>query len=945
MNDPEILFDADLVDEATIDGATDGVSSGHGMLASMMSWVRGTVARALPGHLIGGVRGALLPKVDPKAVTGPGNFDPVVLMNALQAYNKRYGAMLRGKGLLLRLGQWMPPAAFPATADSSVGGAVDTSSYHADDFEDANAAIAAIGAQRLAQPLTNQFNWLVNAILVRAAVEMAPFVYATPRFELDSTTGKATLAFDHAGETTYVNVDRDSSPLSLHRNVRSVIQGIWRATLTQQMTVVASEFMTAMRGQRLSKPVLDALEREVGDALKDHKPLAKMRGSSAAFISISKVFEACATEMAKFDRAAARNALRHGSTGLNWRNYLVHVNPSHQAEIAAAEPLGALAYASYTPALLKAVHDVNLHNTSGFLGSGGPASAEFSGALTQTFLAALRDNVNDDTRQAFAMLTPRYLCVLACGHHSIHSFERHLHTHGLSAEPDGGFAIAAAAGRRLAGALNQVMAQTPAGKPALPWSRVMTSRSLYELLVSDETDERATSALATLIGYANHMRAKGGKASDVTWHLPSPEDVLSAPAGNAIASLVPVWQSQDTIGQTHASKAALNVVRDLFAGVEPVQTRPSTDGVKPSRPLKWNPLLASVRPAYAHENDMQSGVRLAMRHGAAQKSLCSVMEVYARTSKAFSETRQMRVTDESFAFAVRGEGTPESVAPLVLEVRIPDESRLRQLSGRRTKLEGWVELSMGDISGSDMKDVYIASRVADADRPFLPAMKRHVAAALPIWVDRVHDMLERQPFQAASVFPAVASFLWCGGKLADKQKLRPLGAGTAFKLARACLGADNPHGMGLICRYAARPSQRSSTGASLLDLALDSSEPRVAKGALEGLKKNAELVKDAGELADLVQASLGKLIERHPQLLPFALSMGARMDDAAQLTWSHLHPQRRTPELDASVNEALMREVIARRDAEAALAAAAAAPAPESETVAPTRLRRRMGAV
>ena len=126
-------------------------------------------------------------------------------------------------------------------------------------------------------------------------------------------------------------------------------------------------------------------------------------------------------------------------------------------------------------------------------------------------------------------------------------------------------------------------------------------------------------------------------------------------------------------------------------------------------------------------------------------------------------------------------------------------------------------------------------------------------------------------------------------------------------------------------------------------MALDSTDYRVAQGALGGLRKNSRLGQEPGSLAGLVQASFGKLIERHPELVPLALKLGAKADEAALLAWSHLHPLRRSPHLDASINEAVMRGVIERDDV-----ARTAAPRPEPSTSQPhaaTRQRRRVGAI
>jgi hypothetical protein len=364
----------------------------------------------------------------------------------------------------------------------------------------------------------------------------------------------------------------------------------------------------------------------------------------------------------------------------------------------------------------------------------------------------------------------------------------------------------------------------------------------------------------------------------------------------------------------------------------------------PSRALKWSAELATVRSASVHENDLAGGFRLALRNPGTRKGgTWTLLDVTARTDSDVDPVRGFRINAESNAFAVRGKGTPEGVAPLVMEVRMQEQTRFRAMANRRVGPHGWSPLDMQDISGCGLTNPHMATRISDADRKTIPRMNVHANAAMANYADRVSTMLARQPFHCAAAFPAVARFLWSGGRTADDQKLRQVSVATAFKLARACVGSVNPYGMGLLCRYVTRPEHRSASGAGLLDIALDSTDYRIAQGALEGLRKNSRLAQESGGLAGLVQASFGKLIERHPELIPLALKLGARADETALLAWSHLHPQRRSPHLEASINEAVMRGVIERDDL-----ARTAAQQPEPVTSQPptaARPRRRVGAI
>jgi len=200
-------------------------------------------------------------------------------------------------------------------------------------------------------------------------------------------------------------------------------------------------------------------------------------------------------------------------------------------------------------------------------------------------------------------------------------------------------------------------------------------------------------------------------------------------------------------------------------------------------------------------------------------------------------------------------------------------------------------------------------------------------------------MLASHPYQCAAAFPAVANFLWTGGRLVDHQVLKPIGTASSFKMVRACVGSDNAHGIALLCKFALRADARSANGSSLLDLALDSKRHQCGQAALMGLGKNSRLAGTPGGMASLVQASFGKLVERHPELIPLALEYGARADRTVLAAWEALHPIRRAPGLEAAINAALMNNVID---------GSFAAPDPLSTNPAPkvtTRLHRRAGGI
>lgn len=233
------------------------------------------------------------------------------------------------------------------------------------------------------------------------------------------------------------------------------------------------------------------------------------------------------------------------------------------------------------------------------------------------------------------------------------------------------------------------------------------------------------------------------------------------------------------------------------------------------------------------------------------------------------------------------------------------------MSDRTIHSSGWSPLNMRDIAGTGIANPHIATRVADADRRAIVGMQDHTAAAMQAWANQVKVLLLQSPYRAAALFPAAARFLWTGGQLADDQALRPIATAPAFKLARACLGTGNPYGLALLCRYVTRPEQRAGNGVSILDMALEAKSKAMAQGALEGLRRNSKLA-DAGALARVVQGSMGKLVERHPELIPLALRLGAKADETVMNAWRGLHPERHSEDIQAAINHSLMNMAIER---------------------------------
>ena len=84
-------------------------------------------------------------------------------------------------------------------------------------------------------------------------------------------------------------------------------------------------------------------------------------------------------------------------------------------------------------------------------------------------------------------------------------------------------------------------------------------------------------------------------------------------------------------------------------------------------------------------------------------------------------------------------------------------------------------------------------------------------------------------------------------------------------------------------------------GLSILDIALESSKSRFPDLTIRALAQHPQFKSSPERFSDFLCQSSGKLIERHPCLLPLATQHGMRIDDMAKMAWNALHPIRQTP--------------------------------------------------
>lgn len=147
---------------------------------------------------------------------------------------------------------------------------------------------------------------------------------------------------------------------------------------------------------------------------------------------------------------------------------------------------------------------------------------------------------------------------------------------------------------------------------------------------------------------------------------------------------------------------------------------------------------------------------------------------------------------------------------------------------------------------------------------------------------------------------------------------RPLPKADVLRLARQALLLNRPDSLERLVAGARDPLVRTAAGTSVLDLALEFSGEAAGRHVLKAL--NHRLSQPAsGVIAErareYVQASMGKLVERHPGLLPLAAEFDINLCESARQAWESLHGTLKLPELQACYSALAMRSVMREHEA------------------------------
>jgi hypothetical protein len=933
---PRDFIDSDYPDidrSAPEPSADDGISSGRGMLASMMTWIRGIGSRSsdvaaavaqrpLTAH---GLTSTAQPYV-PINSSGPdGAFDAAELMRGILAYHERHRARLYGAGLIVGLDNGLPSPAFPEVAAMpGFTGAVDTLSLMASDYEDLDAAHRTIKevlfqAPQLRDMAPRQVAWLINATCVRGAIAMSGFALGRPEIVLDAAdtparSRGARMRFHsapgqaHAGSTLeFSGID---NPLGLGRLARARLADHCLHAFREAGRAVVGEFLAEVcAAARLGEP--DDYHKGVTQMALSSAALGRLSRCYVAFSNLTGMVAADKAFQATLSRQAMVDALRHGTYGFQLAPYLAHTKASVQADVLAYRHHGSLALGHYSLDTLLELANGHCSriavtaNYSPFSGSlqvvsDEPGQAPAGAALSaRTFLRAMAAELSAPARTVLESASPRYLAPLVLGLASASPVTE-------SEELLGAHERQESAGRRLGRAFTELLSESPS--PAkLPWLRVLACGTSKALMVEGEDDEAATRGLVTLFRLANALRAKSLPQSELD-RVPEASAFIDAPESASVGSILRLMGiAPSTLGSLERTADA--VLAELLSSmpVTAVAREPGAD--LEAAQLKWEPVLAGFRPMDSGAHDeLEVAFRVA---GSRRERWC----------------RLVLASDSSGTY-------PEEFGPLQMGVGTPDNAFGRVFDAKRALKRDETALPVRTLRGEQFANPAVkAPPATKLDSPAVNTSNANVLAEA--LTTHFEGLTRTRPLEMAALFVSVAEHFRHAG-IDAFERVQPIGRTKTFRLARASVARDNPAGLGLVVALSKDPFARTAAGTSLLDIALELGDADGAGMALKALANHPVSTERLSEVTEMVQRALGKLIERHPSLLPQAMHLGAVADDIAMAAWDAQHPSLKTAESRAAMNAAAMAASIARSRARHA-AESSSAPSESAPR------RRRMG--
>jgi len=960
--------DSDVVslEESTPSDPTSdqGISPGTGSLATMLNWIRRLVIKD------DAISSAVGKKVNPIVLSqskivdgGPevfhpipstnldGDFDSTVLMKGVRAYHDLHKSNLYGSGLIVGLNSNIPAPAFSTVADlPGYKGKIDSFSLLVSDYKnDDNAKQVITKAfgkyddydnsefrlpDELAALIPRQLAWLVNATFVRAVLEMESYSLGIPEFVVTNESSGSGVRTARIVFHPQLGADRkpvffefkgQENPTSLRRAVKVYLKSMFEGFLTSAASHVATEISKAIPS--FVKPVsnpdddldfsnADILGSAVADAITSTNGFFLMKQSYVAFSNLRQIIDAEKVFVCGLDRQALSDSIRHSSFGYSLVAYIAHTDKDIQEDVAKHRSHGALAYAYYKESTLQKL--AKAHCFSGELiidGNVSLSSANGYPALMGDPIRAMTNALTPEAKSLFSTLSPRYFSdfvIGTAGRKSAQSLEPLL---GSSSE------AAANAGIRLAGALNEVISTD--GSKALPWSRLFTHSATLDILLEPIPTDAAINGLVNLIRTANSIRSHGDPQLELR-RLPSSGSFLDAPGSGGTQSIMHLMGRFKQNAISSAKRTALGLFKELVLTLPPTITSfstPETIACAHSCDLLWKPALAGLGSTSGVFDDVNE----------------QAMEL------AFLSDKNHWVLMDLTAFLNDSEN---SASGSLLSISSDRRSAGLQMPGSFIQIfnsagkknSKSIPLDMVDISNCGIKYPAHHKRTSkpggNGQQYIDPVQKAHFTALQNIWNDHFKGLIKSYPLEMACLFKPIADDFNArvpGCRISSSEGGKLLNKTESFRLIRTCLVRENYSAISHVISQTKNPLARTDSGVSLLDVVLESRLEQFVVAGLKSFSNHPQFNHGTADLAEFIQSSFGKLAERHPNLVPLAISYGAKADVDIFKAWDAVHPGRKSPEAEAAMTAEFMRNIIVNSTAtpsETNCSIADSAPAP-----------------
>lgn len=874
-------YDQDSAFEAGIEALDEPISPGSGLLKMLID-----------AH-------GMAPNVDDQALSreyldsgtlissnAKGEFTAATYVASAEMYIKNYEHHMRGAGLQSSLSRNAIPVILPGFTTAEVKKSVSPSSpFSAEDIA-----------------------WVANVAAVKAMVRTGKMAGDVAGIDLLRIAGieepfGIELRFTDIAETIQVSHPRDI--FSLRKDIFEVITHLHfentREALDSTVQAFVEHFAVDAGSEQILKETIYKLPAFV-----------KLTHSSTSLVNLPGIIEAEKTFVNTLDRKALADACKHTSKPSSLKSYLAHSDPGVQADVEKHAVHGALAPAFYSDRTLSVVASAYAGNESCYMNSQG----RYPGA---EFFRAMEASLNDKSRACLAKLAPRYLLPLIAPRQEDDRVSMHTDIFYLRGVNPSGANVISLWGQEMAEALNQYF-DTPGEKKLPAWSEAFNSDAIKQLFMNPISSAERVDGIRNFLHFAEALRSRNQPSSSVrntayigsgfTQKLVGANGDTPQKKVESIFSALNDFGVSSTLIRTSANRMAAKVFGDAIqdwgpllsvAHVPlPIFAEDSARIVEPKIQSKLKGYLESTREwqveycvldlyfnnAESSEFDPGSDKDddITLRYHLILKSDSVGVDGTKTTIwNQLEATCKRGYFGSELAFSVSRPATDE----IYFSVVNKDSMGNRRESDYFFPFPRAATINKSAIP-SPVRAVHQVA--TEGNERFLNAFRQHTNSLISSVSKRVLELVIEKPLLMSCLLPSVNP---SDGALDDKMDAK-VSKETGRILFRSAMSTHSTNAIApLISRM--KDVESKKNGLSIFDIALESSKSRFPELTITALADHPQFKSSPERFSDFLSESAGKLIERHPSLVPLATQHGMRIDDVAKMAWDALHPIRQTP--------------------------------------------------